>query len=190
MEWVATGRVFARRGGARGGLVRSVHAPDELLPAARALAREIADNTAPVSVALARQMMWRMLGADHPMEAHRVDSRAMFSRGQSADAREGVTSFLEKRDAQFPDRVSAGLPDVFPDWERAELPYLTRRGGPGGPPRSIQWKPQERFTANCDATSCRPCSRRSVPVQVRVGAPPAAFVIRNVLADFETAVIV
>ena len=81
------------------------------------MAREIADNTAPVSVALGRQLLWRMLGAPHPMEAHRADSRAMFSRGQSADAAEGVTSFLEKRPASFPDRVSDGLPDVFPGYE-------------------------------------------------------------------------
>jgi enoyl-CoA hydratase/carnithine racemase len=98
------------------GLARSVHAPDELLPAAYALAQEIVANTAPVSVALSRLMMWRMLGADHPMEAHRVDSRAIRARGASDDAREGVTSFLEKRPAVFTDRVSAGLPDVFPDW--------------------------------------------------------------------------
>ena len=100
----------------RSRLVRSVHAPDELLPAARAIATEIADNTAPVSVALSRRMLWRMLGAEHPMEAHRVDSRAINSRGASADAREGVTSFLEKRPANFPVKVSDGLPDVFPDW--------------------------------------------------------------------------
>jgi enoyl-CoA hydratase/carnithine racemase len=117
MEWVATGRVFDASEALRGGYVRSVHPGDELLGAAQALAREIADNAAPVSVALARQMMWRMLGADHPMEAHKADSRAMFSRGQSADAREGVTSFLEKRPAQFTDRVSDGLPDVFPGRE-------------------------------------------------------------------------
>jgi enoyl-CoA hydratase/carnithine racemase len=117
MEWVATGRVFDAHEALAGGLARSVHAPDDLLPAAYALAREIADNGAPVSVALARQLMWRMLGAAHPMEAHRADSRAMFSRGQSADAVEGVTSFLEKRPAVFPDRVGDGLPDVFPDWE-------------------------------------------------------------------------
>jgi enoyl-CoA hydratase/carnithine racemase len=95
------------------GLVRSLHPKDELLDAAYALAREIADNTAPVSVALARQMLWRMLGAEHPSMAHRVDSRAMLLRGRSADAREGVTAFLEKRAAEFPDRVSDGLPEIF-----------------------------------------------------------------------------
>ena len=121
MEWVASGRVFDAAEALTGGLVRSVHPSDELLPAAREIAREIADNTAPVSVALARQMLWRMLGAQHPMEAHRVDSRAMFSRGQSADAREGVTAFLEKRDAQFRDRVSDGLPDVWPDWQEPQF---------------------------------------------------------------------
>jgi enoyl-CoA hydratase/carnithine racemase len=113
MEWVATGRVFDAQEALAGGLVRSVHAPDELLPAAYGIAREIADGTAPVSVALARRLLWRMLGADHPMAAHRADSRAMYSRGQSADAREGVQSFLEKRPAVFPDRVSGGLPELF-----------------------------------------------------------------------------
>jgi enoyl-CoA hydratase/carnithine racemase len=117
MEWVATGRVFTAEEALAGGLVRSVHPADQVLDAARALAREIADNTAPVSVALARRMMWTMLGADHPMAAHRADSRAMFARGQSADAREGVTSFLEKRAPQFTDRVSDGLPEVFPGRE-------------------------------------------------------------------------
>jgi enoyl-CoA hydratase/carnithine racemase len=112
LEWVETGRVFTAEEALHGGLVRSVHAADELLPAAYALAREIADNTAPVSVALGRRLLWGMLGAEHPMAAHRADSKAMFSRGQSADAREGVQSFLEKRAAVFPDRVSDGLPDV------------------------------------------------------------------------------
>jgi enoyl-CoA hydratase/carnithine racemase len=121
MEWVATGRVFSAQEALAGGLVRSLHPKDELLDAARALAAEIAENTAPVSVALARQMMWRMLGAEHPMLAHRADSRGMFSRGQSADAAEGVTSFLEKRPAQFPDRVSDGLPDVMPGWAAPEF---------------------------------------------------------------------
>jgi enoyl-CoA hydratase/carnithine racemase len=114
MEWVTTGRVFSAEEALAGGLVRSVHSPDDVLGAARDLAREIADNSAPVSVALARRMMWTMLGASHPMDAHRADSRAMFSRGQSADAVEGVTSFLEKRDAAFTDSVSAGLPDILP----------------------------------------------------------------------------
>ena len=98
MEWVATGRVFSAEEAHAGGLVRSVHSEGELLGAAHALAHEIADNAAPVSVALARRLLWTMLGADHPMEAHRADSRAMFARGQSGDAREGVTSFLEKRE--------------------------------------------------------------------------------------------
>jgi enoyl-CoA hydratase/carnithine racemase len=114
MEWAATGRVFDAHEAHAGGLVRSVHPAGDLLERANALAREIADNAAPVSVALARRLMWTMLGAQHPMEAHRADSRAMLSRGQSADAREGVTSFLEKRPAEFPDRVGDGLPDVMP----------------------------------------------------------------------------
>jgi enoyl-CoA hydratase/carnithine racemase len=117
MEWVATGRVFSAEEGLAGGLVRSVHPADDVVPVARALAAEIADNTAPVSVALARRMMWTMLGASHPMEAHRADSRAMFARGQSADAREGVTAFLEKRPAEFPDHLSDGLPELFPGRE-------------------------------------------------------------------------
>jgi enoyl-CoA hydratase/carnithine racemase len=85
------------------------------------LAREIADNAAPVSVALSRQMMWRMLGASHPMEAHRVDSRGIQIRGRSEDVREGVTSFLEKRRAQFTGKVSTDLPDIFPGWEEPEF---------------------------------------------------------------------
>ena len=116
-EWVYTGRILSADEAASGGLVRTVYAPDELLPAARMLAREIADNTSGVSVALSRQMLWRMLGADHPMQAHRVDSRAIQLRGRSADAHEGVTSFLEKRPAQFSDSVAASLPDVFPEWQ-------------------------------------------------------------------------
>ena len=121
MEWVATGRVFDADEALEGGLVRSVHPPDKLLDAARALGREIAENTAPVSVALARMMMWRMLGAEHPMLAHRADSRGMYLRGRSADAAEGITSFLEKRPAEFSDRVSDGLPDVMPGWSAPEF---------------------------------------------------------------------
>lgn len=120
-EWVYTGRVFGADEALAGGLVRSVHAPEDLLSAAQTLAREIADNTAPVSVALSRQMMWRMLGASHPMDAHRVDSRGIMERGKSADSKEGVMSFLEKRAAAYPDRVSDGLPNIFPNWEDPEF---------------------------------------------------------------------
>jgi enoyl-CoA hydratase/carnithine racemase len=117
MEWAASGRVFPAQEALGAGLVRSLHPAAELLEAARALAAEIAEHTAPVSVALTRRMLWTMLGADHPMAAHRADSRAMFVRGQSADANEGVSAFLEKRPARFPDRVSDGLPDLFPGRE-------------------------------------------------------------------------
>jgi enoyl-CoA hydratase/carnithine racemase len=120
-EWVYTGRVFAAQEALDGGLVRSIHPGDELLATARAIATEIADNTAPVSVALSRQMMWRMLGAAHPMEAHRVDSRGIQERGRSADSREGVVSFLEKRPAVYPDKVSDGLPAIFPGWSDPEF---------------------------------------------------------------------
>jgi enoyl-CoA hydratase/carnithine racemase len=121
LEWVCTGRVFPAEEALAGGLVRSIHPPDELLPAARALAREMAEGTSPVSVALSRQMLWRMLGASHPMDAHRVDSRGIADRGSSPDAREGVESFLEKRPASFPLRVSDGMPDFYPWWEEPEF---------------------------------------------------------------------
>ena len=115
-EWLYTGRVFTAAEALAGGLVRSVHPDEELLDAARALATEIAES-APVSVALARRMLWRGLVADHPMYAHRVDSRAVLATGRTPDATEGVMSFLEKRTAQFTGSVSSGLPDVFPDWD-------------------------------------------------------------------------
>jgi enoyl-CoA hydratase/carnithine racemase len=115
-EWCYTGRVFPASEALAGGLVRSVHAADDLLAIARGIASEIAENAAPVSVALTRQMLWRMLGADHPMQAHRVDSRGIAARGSSADAREGVQSFLEKRSATYTNRVSDELPDVFAGW--------------------------------------------------------------------------
>ncbi len=121
VEWAVTGRVFDAAEAREAGLVRAVHAPVDLLPAAYALAAEIAENTAPVSVALARQMMWRMLGAAHPMDAHEVDSWAMVARGRSADAAEGVGAFLEKRPAAFPDRVPDDLPDGYPWWP--DRPY-------------------------------------------------------------------
>jgi enoyl-CoA hydratase/carnithine racemase len=121
MEWVATGRVFSAQEGLDGGLLRSLHPAGELLDAANDIAREIAENTAPVSVALARRMLWTMLGAEHPMLAHRADSRGMFYRGQAADAKEGITAFLEKRPAQFPERVGDGLPDILPGWTAPEF---------------------------------------------------------------------
>src|SRR5438128_9254229 len=105
MEWVATGRVFSSQEALEAGLVRSLHTSEQLIGAARALATEIVENAAPVSVALARRLMWRMLGADHPMVAHRADSRGMLARGQSADAVEGVASFREKPPARFTERV-------------------------------------------------------------------------------------
>ena len=117
LEWVYSGRVFNADEALRGGLVRSVLPPDQLLPEARKLAKEIVDNTSPVSVALMRQMVWRMLGADDPMEAHKIDSRGIFERGRSADVKEGVMSFLEKRPAKFPDKVSKDMPPYFPWWD-------------------------------------------------------------------------
>ena len=117
VEWVATGRVFPASEALEAGLVRAVLPPDELLPAARTLAAEIAGNTSAVSVALARQMMWKMLSADHPMEAHKLDSRLMGATGKTAEAAEGIASFLEKRPPRFPGRVSANLPAPYPWWE-------------------------------------------------------------------------
>ncbi|WP_426165847.1 crotonase/enoyl-CoA hydratase family protein [Sandarakinorhabdus sp. DWP1-3-1] len=117
LEWCMTGRVFGADEALKGGLVRSVHAPDDLLPAARALALEIAENTAPVSVALTRQMLWRMAGAESPWDAHRLDSRAIYARGRAGDAKEGVVSFLEKRAPIYPDKVSTDMPDFYPWWD-------------------------------------------------------------------------
>jgi enoyl-CoA hydratase/carnithine racemase len=116
MEWVATGRVFPASEALEAGLVRDVVPPDQLMPRAKALAREIADNTSAVSVAVSRQMLWRMLGADHPMEAHKIDSRGIAQLGKMADAREGVTAFLEKRKAKFPLSAARDLPPFFPWW--------------------------------------------------------------------------
>ena len=116
-EWVCTGRVFPAAEALEGGLVRSVYPADALLPAANELAREIADNTSAVSVALSRQMLWRMLGADHPMEAHKVDSRGIYALGRAADVREGVASFLEKRPPRFTMKPSEDMPDYYPWWD-------------------------------------------------------------------------
>jgi enoyl-CoA hydratase/carnithine racemase len=115
-EWVYTGRVFSAEEALAGGLVSRVVAPEALLPAARALAGEIAEHAAPISVALARQLMWKLLGAAHPMDAHRLDSQAMWWTGRSADAREGITAFLEKRPARFTLRPSVDMPPFYPWW--------------------------------------------------------------------------
>jgi enoyl-CoA hydratase/carnithine racemase len=117
LEWCFTGRVFDAQEALKGGLIRSIHAPDELLNEARKLAREIADNTAPVAVALTRQMLWRNASATHPMDAHKIDSRAIYRRAQSGDATEGIGSFMEKRAPIYPNMVSADMPDFFPWWE-------------------------------------------------------------------------
>jgi enoyl-CoA hydratase/carnithine racemase len=124
LEWTFTGRVFGADEALERGLVRSVHAPDDLLPAAYELAREIADNTSAVSVAMTRQMLWRMLGEGHPMAAHRVDSNGIAKLGRSADAREGVVSFLEKRPAQFTDQVPGDVPTPWPFWDEPEFTPL------------------------------------------------------------------
>ena len=117
LEWCYSGRVFPGNEALAGGLVRSVHEPEDLLTAAKVIAREIADNTSAISVTLIRQMMWKMLGADHPMEAHKIDSRGIYFAGKAADAKEGVESFLEKRAAKFPLKVSEDMPEFYPWWE-------------------------------------------------------------------------
>jgi enoyl-CoA hydratase/carnithine racemase len=117
LEWCFTGRIFDAQEALKGGLVRSVHPASELLTEANKLAREIADNTSPVSIALTRQMLWRNAAMPHPMDAHRVDSRAIYRRSKSGDAAEGIASFLEKRAPAYPDKVSSDMPDFFPWWE-------------------------------------------------------------------------
>ena len=121
LEWCYSGKVFPAQEAMDGGLIRSLHEPDDLLTQAWEIAAEIRDNTAPVSVALLRHMMWKMLGADHPMEAHKIDSRGIYYRGRSADSKEGVESFLEKRDANYPCQVSNDMPEFFPWWDERKF---------------------------------------------------------------------
>lgn len=117
LEWCMTGRLFDAQEALARGLVRSVHPQAELMDAARALAREIADNTSAVSVSMTRAMLWRLAATEHPMMAHRVDSRAIYRLSRSADAREGIASFLEKRSPAYPDTVGADMPDFYPWWD-------------------------------------------------------------------------
>jgi len=117
LRWMYSGRVFGASEALRGGLVEAVHPPERLLEAAREIAREIVDHTAPVSVALIRQMVWRLLGADDPMEAHKLESRGVYALGQLADSREGVVSFLEKRPPEFSLKPSEDMPGFYPWWE-------------------------------------------------------------------------
>lgn len=117
LEWCMTGRVFDAAEALKGGLVRSLHEPGELIGAARALAREIADNTSAVSIAMTRAMLWRLSATEHPMMAHRIDSRAIYRLSKGKDAAEGVQSFLEKRAPHYPGRVSSDMPDFYPWWD-------------------------------------------------------------------------
>jgi enoyl-CoA hydratase/carnithine racemase len=117
LEWCYTGRIFDAEEARAGGLVRSIQAPQDLLHAATSLAREIADNTSAISVAMTRAMMWRLMSADHPMEAHKIDSRAIYRLSRGGDAKEGIASFLEKRKAMYPGKVSADMPDFYPWWD-------------------------------------------------------------------------
>ncbi len=126
LEWCYSGKVFGAEEALEGGLVRAIYPQAELLERAREMAREIIDNTAPVSVTLTRQMMWRMLGADHPMDAHIVDSAVIFDRGQTDDAREGVMSFLEKRKPEYPEKVSSGLPNFWPWWKDKSFKWIRK----------------------------------------------------------------
>ena len=119
LEWCYTGRIFGVQEALAGGLIRSVHPQAELIAAARTLAREIADNTSPVAVAMTRAMLWRNAAQDHPMAAHRVDSRAIYRLSKGADAAEGVQSFLAKRPPVFPGKVSSDMPDFYPWWDEA-----------------------------------------------------------------------
>ena len=121
LEWTFSGKVFNAEEALEGGLIRSIHSIDSLMDEAKSIAREIIENTSPVSVSMTRQMLWKMLGADHPMEAHKIDSRAIYELGKGDDTKEGVNSFLEKRAPDFPSKVSQDMPDFYPWWEEKEF---------------------------------------------------------------------
>ena len=121
LEWTFSGKVFDAEEALKGGLIRSIHSKDSLMDEAKKIANEIIENTSPVSVSMTRQMLWKMLGADHPMEAHKVDSRAIYELGKGEDTKEGVNSFLEKRPPEFPSKVSKDMPDFYPWWDEKEF---------------------------------------------------------------------
>ena len=121
LEWTFSGKVFDAEEALNGGLIRSIHSKDSLVDEAKKIANEIIENTSPVSVSMTRQMLWKMLGADHPMEAHKVDSRAIYELGKGEDTKEGVNSFLEKRPPEFPSKVSKDMPDFYPWWDEKEF---------------------------------------------------------------------
>ncbi len=121
LEWIYTGSIFGPEEALEGGLVKSIHAPEDLMAEAEALAGKFANKTSPISVAMARQMLWRMMGASHPMEAHKVDSRAIYACHELLDGKEGIASFLEKRDARFTSKVSKDMPWFYPWWEDPPL---------------------------------------------------------------------
>jgi enoyl-CoA hydratase/carnithine racemase len=114
LDWIYSGRVFDAEEAKEKNLVQSLHAPEDLLPAAVEHARKVTEKSSAVAVAVSRRLVWSMMGAAHPMDAHILDSRALQSRGASADVKEGIEAFKEKRDANFPNRVSADFPDLFP----------------------------------------------------------------------------
>ncbi|TNE52725.1 MAG: enoyl-CoA hydratase, partial [Sphingomonadales bacterium] len=120
LEWCMTGRIFNADEALQAGLVRSVHSQEELMPAALEIAREIADNTSAISVSMTRAMLWRLSAESHPMDAHRIDSRSIYRLSRSDDAKEGISSFLEKRPPAYPNRVSADMPDFYPWWDEPE----------------------------------------------------------------------
>ncbi|MEE4496210.1 enoyl-CoA hydratase-related protein [Streptomyces sp. BE230] len=114
MDWLVSGRILKADEALRAGLVNSLHDPDEVLDAAYELAAELVVHTAPVSVALVRQLVYRMAWADSPEQVHRLDSRLVFDTVRGADAKEGVTSFFERRAPEFPGRVPEDLPAYLP----------------------------------------------------------------------------
>ena len=121
LEWAYSGRIFDAQEALEKRFVRSVHKENDLMPAARDLAHEFAEQTSSISITMIRHMMWKMMGADHPMEAHKIDSRGVYFTGKSEDAHEGVQSFLEKRPAEFPGKVSTDMPEFFPWWEQRKF---------------------------------------------------------------------